>query len=110
MQITNPAENFDVSALKLDAPTIDYSNIYEAHVTAAIDRMSSSLPLVASFCVKRLWRNHFGHFSNVSLLMKNVLKKLKENVICSVHKDVSSADSKTYILLSLTSQIRKFME
>lgn len=41
MQITNPAENFDVSALKLDAPTIDYSNIYEAHVTAAIDRMSS---------------------------------------------------------------------
>ncbi|XP_029633829.1 uncharacterized protein LOC115209536 [Octopus sinensis] len=116
-RLKNPAEFFNIAALKWEGPIIDYINIEETDITASIDEISSSSvtgsngfpAILLNLCKQALMKPLQILFQSF-LANGKLPKKLKEGIICPIHKGGSRAEAQNYRPISLASHISKVME
>ena len=97
--------------------TINYIDIKEEDVISAIDEMSSNsatgpdgFPAILLKTCKRALAKPLQILFQSFLAVGKLPGKLKEGIICPIHKGGSRADAKNYRPVSLTSHISKVME
>ena len=117
LRIDIPGEFFRTTLQHGDKANIDHIEIEEADVMSAIDEMrpnSATGPdgfpaILLKNCKKALAKPLKILFQSF-LKCGRIPKKLKEGIVCPIHKGGSRAEAKNYRPVSLTSHISKVME
>ena len=117
LQINTPEEFFRTTSQTGGKASIDYFIIEDDDVVSAIDEMNPNsatgpdgFPVILlKKCKLALARPLKIIFQN-SLACGKLPKKLKEGIICPIHKGGSRAEAKNYRPVSLTSHVSKVLE
>ncbi|XP_036361089.1 uncharacterized protein LOC115215137 [Octopus sinensis] len=116
LRVNVPDRFFDPEDTHCEMVTIDNINIEETDVISAIEELSSNsatgpdgFPALLLKKCKRALARPLQILFQESLRMGKLPKKLKEGIICPIHKGGSRAEARNYRPVSLTSHVSKGM-